>query len=112
MRIHPNPAANWPGIRNVVLLHNAYARRRLLVKLRFHGRCYFVQDQITYRLEESTGYLSQIHRCVPAPGTEWRADTARVHLLPEFAERYRQYCHLTLGHWRQGRVGIDPRLTN
>ena len=69
-RIHPNPAANWPGIRNVVLLHNGYARRRLLVKLRFHGRCHFVQDQITHRLGESTGYLSQIHRLVRVPGTE------------------------------------------
>ena len=41
-----------------------------------------------------------------------RLRTARVHLLPEFAERYRQYCHRTLGHWRQGRVGTDPKLTN
>ena len=44
--------------------------------------------------------------------TQWRADAARVYLLPEFAERYRLYCHATLGPWRQRRVRTDPKLTN
>ena len=41
-----------------------------------------------------------------------RLRTSRPRLLPEFAKCYRQRCHRTLGHWRQGRVGADPQYTN